>query len=250
MPLRIFLEKEEIPKDRSLNLTGERARYITRVLRLVPGDFLTLCAGDDVEYACNILAVEGKAVKLRVLGTAKIDLESNLDITLCQSLPKARKMELIIQKGTELGVKRFIPFLSSRSIARPGRDAIGDKRERWQKIAVEAARQSGRSFRPIVEGLKDFDELISGFNEAGLKNSLKLMPWESEEVTGLKSLSQAAPERVIVLIGPEGGFSAGEAEAAKKEGFVPVSLGKRILRTETAGLAAVSILQFLWGDMG
>ena len=166
---------------------------------------------------------------------------------MLQALPKGKKMDLILQKGTELGVRRFVPFISSRSVSRP-EGGLG-KSSRWSKIVLEAARQCGRNFMPAVEKPVPFDEVISGFAEDSDDGILKLIPWEGEETVGIKSLADKKVREVVLLIGPEGGFSEEEVARAGAAGFRSVTLGRRLLRTETAGLATVSILQYLWGDM-
>ena len=252
MSCRIFIEETDIPEDKgsTFRLFGEESKYIAKVLRLKEGDRIIICTGDGKEYSCTLSSVEERSVLLNLDGVEEVDRESNLDIILCQALPKAKKMDLIIQKGTELGVKRFIPFISSRSVSRPKDKEGSEKVRRWEKIALEAARQCGRNFTPGVDSVSSLEEVLGSFSGSDEKKTLKIIPWEEEESMKIGSLSSTPLERVIVLIGPEGGFSSEEVKIAKDAGFAPVSLGRRLLRTETAGFATVSILQYLWGDMG
>jgi 16S rRNA (uracil1498-N3)-methyltransferase len=248
MNCRIFID--ELPAQNAgttLTLSSDEGRYLSRVLRLAEGDSVTICTDGGLEYECSIKEIKGKSVIVSIDSLCKVERESPLDITLCQALPKGKKMDLILQKGTELGVRRFVPFISSRSVSRPAGET--EKSSRWSKIVLEAARQCGRNFIPPVEKTADFDEMLSGF--AGLNDDsvLKIIPWEGEEVQGIKSLAGACVREAVLLIGPEGGFSEEEAVRAGQAGFKPVTLGRRLLRTETAGLATVSILQYLWGDM-
>jgi len=251
MSCRIFLEKIALLEPGSIfRLTGEESKYIARVLRLVEGETVIISSPTGPEYLTTIAAIEKKSVLLKVENIDETDRESGLDITLCQSLPKSKKMDLIIQKCTELGVRSFVPFTSSRSVSRPDGREGAEKVKRWEKIALEACRQCGRRFIPPVESVIKFDDLLRGMGGAHSEKTLRLIPWESEDNMGLRQLAHSEVEKVILLIGPEGGFSNEEVDRAKEAGFIPVSLGKRLLRTETAGLAAVSMLQYIWGDMG
>ena len=249
MNCRIFID--ELPAQdagATLTLSGDEGKYLSRVLRLVEGDRLTICTDGGLEYECSIKELRGKSVIVSIDSLCKVDRESPLDITLCQALPKGKKMDLILQKGTELGVRRFVPFISSRSVSRP--EGGPGKSSRWSKIVLEAARQCGRNFIPKVEMPIPFDELLSSLSEIKDDGVLKLVPWEGEEAKGIKSLAGKDVHDIFLLIGPEGGFSEEEVARAGEVGFKPVTLGRRLLRTETAGLATVSILQYLWGDMG
>lgn len=251
MSCRIFIEKLALLESGSdFRLTGEESKYIARVLRLVEGEPVIISGANGPEYLTTIVAIEKKSVLLKVEGIDETSRESKLDITLCQSLPKSKKMDLIIQKCTELGVRRFIPFTSSRSVSRPDKKEGSEKVKRWEKIALEACRQCGRRFIPPVDNVIKFDELLRGMSSIDNEKTLKLIPWESEDNKSLKQLSHKEVENIMLLIGPEGGFSGEEVDRAKKAGFIPVSLGSRLLRTETAGFATVSMLQYVWGDMG
>jgi len=160
-------------------------------------------------------------------------------------------MELIIQKGTELGAARVIPLVTERTIVRlePGRAV--NRQQRWQKVAAEAARQSQRSLIPRVDLPTGFKEVLKALPDP--ETSLCLIPWEDESACFIKPLLRqrtAIPESVWVFIGPEGGFSAAEIEQARAAGAIPVSLGPRILRTETAGFTVLTMLLYEWGDLG
>lgn len=258
MNCRVFIDRSGVSggAGTSVRLTGSEAKYLTRVLRLKKGDFITLCTVDGLEHCCTVTRIEGKDVILIVDKIERFDRESNLDITLCQALPKGKKMDIIVRKGTELGVRRFIPFVSSRSVSRPKEKEAKEKVRRWGKIALEASRQCGRNFIPDVEMIARFDDVLNELSNTTARNTLKIIPWEGEERRGLREVASSAgwkgsaPEKVIIIIGPEGGFSGDEAELAIQAGVLPVSLGKRLLKTETAGPAVISIIQYIWGDMG
>ena len=249
MNCRIFIDK--LPAQdagTSITLAGDEGKYLCRVLRLSEGDSVTLCTGGGLEYECGIKELAGKTATVSIDSVCRVDRESPLGITLCQALPKGKKMDLILQKGTELGVRSFVPLISSRSVSRP--EGGSEKSSRWSKIVLEAARQCGRNFIPPVEKPASLDEVLSGYAGDSDDSVLKLIPWEGEEALGIKSLAHEDVREVVILIGPEGGFSEEEVARAGQAGFKPVTLGRRLLRTETAGLATVSILQYLWGDMG
>ena len=251
MSCRVFAGNiKKLKPGEELRLTGEESKYVARVLRLQEDDRIILSSSESLEYHCIIKAIEKKSVLLTVDSVEEPKRESKLEITLCQSLPKSKKMDLIIQKGTELGVKEFIPFISSRAVSRPDDRESREKVKRWEKLSLEAARQCGRTFIPPVEEVISIDELLNKVSSVDDKETLKIIPWESEDKQGLKELSHLPFKKAYLLIGPEGGFSNEEVEKAKKAGFIPVTLGSRLLRPETAGFTAISIMQYIWGDMG
>ncbi len=217
-------------------VTGGDAHQIKDVLRMTPGDLIELLTGDGQVHEAKIVHLAKGRVECEVISSHTDESEPKVKITLAQALPKARKMDLIIEKCVELGVNRIIPMLSERTIAKEA------KLERWQKIAKEAAEQAKRAVIPQVSELRKFGDVLK------LKKQfdLALIPWEEEKELSLKKAlaSHRASSSILLLIGPEGGFSAAEVAAAQKEDFVSVSLGKRILRTETAGLTALAAINY------
>ena len=246
--MRRFFVEPEFLRQSSGKISGELLRHITTVLRLKEGDSLCLADACGHEAIAWITAVgKGEAsVNLEPFYSVSRD-EGTLPVTLCQGLPKGEKMDLILQKSTELGINRVVPFNAERSVARLDSDRLGKRLLRWEKIVQESARQSGRSSIPSVGFYEDLRELLQ--KETG---SLKLLLWEGEKDQGLRELIKKTdkPESVSIIIGPEGGLTSAEAKNAAAAGYIPVTLGKRILRTETAGLAVVAILQYVWGDLG
>ncbi len=229
---RFFIKKEDIPVIR-----GEDAHHISKVLRLKTGDKIELLDGENNRYQAKIERVNKGEIICQIIKTEKIQSHPKIKITLAQCLPKHTKMDLIIQKATELGVHEIIPVASERSIAK------ADKQVRWQKIAKQASQQSGRSYVPNIQALMSFDEII----KLSYKFDLGLIPWELEQEKSLKAVIAnlvLAPRNILVIIGPEGGFSHKEAAAAKNSNIIAVSLGKNILRTETAGLAILAMLNY------
>jgi len=221
---------------------------MARVLRLKKGALLCLADGNGREYKGTIDRVGGESlvIKLEEIGTAPI-VGIGPGITLFQGLPKGDKIDWIIQKCTELGVAEIVPFVSARSVSRPTAARFKEKLERWRRIAAEAARQSNRISVPQVTFATDLSEACRQAD-----HPVKLLLWEEEQPGTLRNLlaGVTSPERIAVIVGPEGGLTREEVASALKCGFISVSLGKRIVRTETAGLALLAILQFYWGDIG
>ena len=172
--------------------------------------------------------------------------ESSLEIILLQALPEKERMELIIQKATELGVSAILPFQSERSISLKEREAKQKKAHRWQHIAVKAVQQSRRAKVPYVGKCRAFQEVLEDCGEDGLK----ILLWEKEGELLKGILRQQPTQKIYVMVGPEGGFTEEEVRLAKEKGFIPVKLGQRILRTETAAITMAAILQYELGDLG
>jgi len=205
-----------------------------------PGDKIELADGSGKIYGCKIQDLKKDQVICRIIEIKQPANALKTKTTIAQCLPKARKMDLIIQKCTELGVFEIIPVLSERSIAK------AEKPGRWQKIAKEAAEQSGGSFIPTIQTLTTFADIL----KLASNYDLALLPWELEKEKTLKQVLKTdervnrQTNKLLILIGPEGGFSKKEAEQAKTAGFIPVSLGKRILRAETAGITVLSMINY------
>ena len=219
----------------SASITGDDAHHISRVLRMKAGDALSLCDGAGYEYDAVITAISQDRVECSLGERHNSDVESPVQITLFQCLPKTGKMELIVQKCTELGVFSIVPVLSARCVVVPNKD-YEKKRERYNRVALEAAKQSRRAMiqqvLPLVE-LKKID--VKAFD-------LFLVAYEDECAVSLKQALRAAnaPKTVALLIGPEGGLEEGEVGRLVQAGAHSVSLGRRILRTETAGMAMLA----------
>ncbi len=262
-PPRFFIDPAQVTGDRII-ITGDDLRHIRTVLRKRPGDLLTLLDGAGGEYAAEIRELRRDELEASVIGKQEHEL-TGPRIILGQGLPKVDKMDWIVQKAAELGVSSLVPLLTERTIVKV-RD--GEKRiARWRKIAREAAMQSRRLDIPTVRQVMSFQEflgdleglvtplhppLAGGEKEGGgvadtspFAGTLLLIPWE-EGTQPVKEVLRAFPaaETVVVLIGPEGGFSLDEAGRAKDRGFRAVSLGPTILRTETAAIAALSMIGY------
>ena len=227
-----------------LTITGDDAHHIGRSLRMRPGEELTLCDTCGTDCRCVVEEVSESAVVVRVLERRPSDTEPTVEVTLYQGYPKGDKLETVIEKAVELGVTRIVPVLTDRSVARPDDKSAARKLERWQRRALEAAKQCGRGRIPQVEPLIAFSALpgrIGGHGTAMFCYELGGQP--------LSGLVNKSTSDVAIFIGPEGGIAPSEAQALLDAGAVPVTLGKRILRTETAPLAAITAVMLLTGNM-
>jgi len=238
-PPRFFITPEQV-REPYITITGDDLRHIRTVLRKQPGDLLTLLDGQGREYIVRIAAMERSEIDTEIVEQRTRELPT-VRVALGQGLPKSDKMDFIVQKATELGVSSLVPLMTERTIMK-----VKDEEKRvtrWQKIAREAAMQSGRPDIPKVETIRSFSDFIRTL--APGPQTLLLFPWE-EGTVPIKQVLRQTPDalNIIVLIGPEGGFSQAEAEAAKEKGFHLVSLGPNILRTETAAVAVLSMILY------
>ena len=239
-----FFQHMDLPAEPgdTLRIAGQDGVHIRRSLRMQPGDSVTVCDGRGNDYATEIAGFDGDEVVLSVTARTQTVSEPSVKVTLYQGFPKGEKMEWIIQKAVELGVARIVPVVTSRSIAKPG-DKAARKTERWQKIADEAAGQCGRGILPEVAMPMTFREALPLMTAAPL-----FVCYEA----GGKSFSElltTTPDEVGLFVGPEGGISPAEIEALTAAGAQCATLGKRILRCETAPLAALTLLMGLTGNM-
>ena len=230
-----------------LRIEGEEVKHIQKVLRLKAGDEILVFDGLGKEFEGTIIKEGHSSVIVKIQRMLSPEGDSPLEVTLAQSLLKGEKMDTLIQKATELGVKEIIPFFSSRSIPLLEKSRRLKRHHRWEKIAIEASKQCGRGVVPKVELVKDYPDML----RTASTDSLRLILWENEGVN-LREVLEGSKERkkIFFVIGPEGGFSQDEVEKAKRAGFVAVTLGRRILRAETASLCLLSILQYERGDIG
>ena len=234
-------------QDGLLKIEGEEVKHIRKVLRLKAGDKIILFNGLSKEYEGTILEETASSVLVKVQNISSPQKDSPLKVTLAQSLLKGEKMDFLIQKATELGVKEIIPFLSSRSVPFLEKSRRPERRRRWERIAIEASKQCGRGVVPRVESLKDYSEML----QIASPDELRLILWEREGVKLKEVLEKSEEkEKIFFVVGPEGGFSHEEVDEAEKWGFIPVILGRRVLRAETASLCLLSILQYEKGDIG
>ena len=239
--VRFFAQPEELAGD-SVILTGENAQH-AKVLRLKPGETVLLCDGDGHEGLCEVVSTEGWL--LRIINRQASQSEPAVKVSVYMALPKADKLEHVIQKATELGAYEIITFPSARCVSRPDEKSLKKKLERWEKIAASAAEQSGRGRIPRVLVLGSFSQALSRAAQA----DKVLLFYEHEEALTLKmALSSGGYSTVSLLTGPEGGLEESEVAQAREAGLQVCTLGKRILRCETAPLCALSAVMYDAGE--
>lgn len=239
---RFFVPPENVG-DKKIKITGDDVNHICHVLRMTEGHEMVVSCGRGVDYFCRIRRVLDTEVELEILREAPVETELPVRITLCQSLPKLDKMDWIIQKAVELGAAEVVPVQSRRCVVKLDERKAEKKLTRWRAIAKAAAKQSGRGKIPEIHRVLSFEEALD-YAEA----DLVMIPYElCEDMAGTVHVMEKAADKgsIALFIGPEGGYERGEVAYAMERGALPVSLGKRILRTETAGLAALSVLMFM-----
>ena len=241
---RFFIPK---PYKQEMQITGRDAHHIIDVLRMAPGDRLQVVADDGISFVGEITAVGTNTVTVLTREVLRETHEPDVRISLLQGLAKGEKMEFIIQKAVEIGVAEIFPVAMAHSVVVLDSSKAEKKVERWQKIAEAATKQSKRDIVPMVHGVMTLGQIP----QQG-KWDLLLVAYESENQVSLKEVLQAHKEAktVGVIIGPEGGLSTEEVEAAQKQGGIAVSLGRRILRTETAGLVAATAILYETDNLG
>jgi 16S rRNA (uracil1498-N3)-methyltransferase len=242
---RLHVRPEAVQGDRVIFDAGE-TRHLARVLRLRAGDEVSALDGRGHELRVRLASVGRHAAEGVVLETRPVATESAFRLTLAQSIPKGEKMEAVIRMSTELGVHRVVPLVTDRTVAAPGAERGTARITRWQRVAREAATQSGRGAVPEV----DTPRPLGVWLEERRSEELLLCLWESGTTPLAARLPPDPVAAATVLIGPEGGLSSGEVQAAAAAGAVVAGLGPRILRTETAGPVALALLQSRYGDLG
>ena len=236
-----FFTKPDYIDGSELKIVGEDVSHISKVLRMSAGDNIIVCDGEGNDYDAVIKSISKTEVVAEITGKYVCDAEPCVDVTLYQALPKQGKMEYIIQKNTELGINKIVPVYTKRCVVKPS-----DKTERWSKVAESAAKQCGRGIIPQVMPVITFEEAVKQMQEY----DLALMPYECEEDNGLKKVLQSSEYKsVSIFIGPEGGFDLKEVDTAINSGVKTVTLGKRILRTETAASAVLPIIMYENNEM-
>ncbi len=247
---RFYIETADLIGSQAV-ISGSDARHIKTVLRLKAGDAVELLDGTGVEYTAQITGFLSGTVTLRVLEKRICTTEPHVKITIAPGMLKDKKMDELVRRLTELGISRWAPFFAARSVPRPDPRRLAARRARWQKIAVEALKQCRRSHMPEIMVPVTFEEILSMTRGS----DLKIIFWENQApdpdtVLSGPALGDKSCRKIFVLLGPEGGFTHEEIELARSCGFVTASLGPRILRAETAALAAAVMMQFIFGDMG
>lgn len=250
---RYFVQPAQLQAE-VVEIIGDDARHIAKVMRGASGDRIIVSNGRDREVEALLEVVDSSRVLARVDVERVMDRETHHRFWIAQSMPKADKFELVIQKGTELGATGFIPFSSERTIVQYDERKAGKRIDRWQKIAKEAAEQSHRNVVPVIEEPRSWKQVLQQIAEV----DHAFLLYEKEHERGLRSeltkLTQcqgdAPSQSFLIIVGPEGGLSEKEVEEAAAAGAVVVTIGKRILRTETAPIAALCCLLYEFNEMG
>jgi 16S rRNA (uracil1498-N3)-methyltransferase len=241
--MRRFYAPPEGFQEGTVRLDPEETRHLARVLRLGVGEVVEVCDGLGRQVEARVAELDPKGARLQVLRELPFWGESPLRLVLGIGLAKGEALDGVVRQATEMGVQQIIPFLSERS-ERLTPERARRRRTRWQRLSRENLKSCQRSRLPEIEAVQEFAAVLPGSEE------MKLIFWEEERGGGLQScLGQPRPAAARILIGPEGGFSAGEVDLAREAGFQVVSLGPRRLKVETAALAAISLLQYAWGDL-
>lgn len=245
---RFFIEQTKITSTK-IFITGSDAAHIKKVLRMKSGDRIGLFDGRGFEYEARIENLLAGSVEVSITKRFLSASESPVQIIVAQALLKDKKMDILARQLTEIGITKLIPFTSIRSVPRPDKKRLSERRKRWEKIAIEALKQCRRGHVTEIGETITFNDVIKIDDEC----DLKIVFWENES----KPISNAVQQvhdrhykKILAVLGPEGGFTEKEIEDARACGFVTASLGPRILRAETAAVAACTILQYLFGDMG
>lgn len=246
--MRRFKIDARVISQNSAVIKGSDANHIVNVLRLKAGGRVVLFDGAGWEYAAVIAEVLHGEVRLSIEESRRCQVESPLQVTVAQGFLKDKKMDTLIRQLTELGISRWIPYFGARSVPRPDTKRLANRIARWQKIADEALKQCRRAQSPRIETAADFKAMLPLADAS----ALKLIFWEAEEAAFPEKDRVAGAEhrRAFIVLGPEGGLTAEEIDQARKAGFQVVSLGPRILRAETATIAAGTLVQYLFGDLG
>lgn len=243
---RFFVPKKSINHQRA-TVEGPELDHLRKVLRLGPGDSIIVFDDAGWEHEAVIRSLSAQAAEIDVLRSFQVERESPLQLTLAVGLTKGEKMDFVVEKATELGAQAIVPFVSAYTVPKLDQRKIEKRGERWQKIALAAAKQCGRTRIPEIFPLVNFENMVQ--QTAG---PLNLLFWEKEAHQTLKQVHATDPDArsIFLVTGPEGGLSDQEADLAQQHGFKAIRLGRRILRAETAAVTAASLVQFLWGDLG
>jgi 16S rRNA (uracil1498-N3)-methyltransferase len=246
--MRRFFVDELLSTQDSFVITGSEARHMTRVLRMSPGDRLILLDKAGERFQAVIEEATRHHVLVHLENPLPSAAPSPVCITLCQALLKSHRMDLVIEKTSELGVNRVLPYLADRTVVQVDKAKTHSKVKRWQEIARSAAKQSDRSTPAEIGPLRSFHELLAVLST---ESAMRILLWEGEGISSLKDLlrSNSPVASVIAMVGPEGGFTEREVKETGEAGFVSVSLGSRILRAETAAISLVTLIQYEWGDL-
>lgn len=245
MPIPRLYVKQTLAAQAHITLRDEAARYIGKVLRCRPGDALKLFDGSGPEYPATIVRISKQDVELRLSEATSGSVESALDVRLLQGISRGERMDFVVQKATELGVRRISPLQTEFSVVRLDKARAAKRQLHWQRIAESACEQCGRNVPPVIDEAQSFQDFLA---DPAVSQSTRLLLLPE---AGIDLAAAGRPRAGVELfIGPEGGLSPGEVTQVTAREFLPVRIGPRVLRTETAALATLALVQGLWGDLG
>ena len=235
---------QELAPGVKIALDEHAANHVARVLRMQPGQAFLLFNGDGLDYPAEIVEVSKRLVEVSITGTAPAAPESPLRVTLGQVISRGERMDYAIQKSVELGANTIVPLVSERCEVRLQGDREDKRLRRWQQLATSAAEQCGRARITTIAPIQQLPAWLGSTADAGQATSKLVLHHHSEQpLTHVER-----PQHLMLLIGPEGGLAEHEVDAARQAGFIPTAFGTRVLRTETAPIAALAVCQWLWGD--
>ena len=243
---KLYINADNINDGKAI-IKDQDARHLINVLRLTPGTQIELCDGRGTDFKAEIETMSSRIVTLKILEKYSSPSESPAHITFAQGMLKDKKMDILVRHLTELGIAEWVPFFAQRSIPKPDSKRIISRMERWKRIAKEALNQCGRSVLPRIGDPVPFNDLISQYSG----DYQKIIFWEKAScpLNSIRDQDNKTMEKIIIIIGPEGGLTEDEIKFAWQYGFKTYSLGPRILRAETASIAACSLIQNIFGDL-
>lgn len=246
--MRRFYTEARIAIDQINVISGSNARHIDKVLRLKTGEIITIFDGKGCDYEAKIVSTSTNRVEVSVIRRISSPSEPDVNITLAQAMLKGKKMDILVRQITELGIKRWLPFKCERSVPVPNRKKIQSRIERWETIVKESLKQCKRGSLTEICPVVSFEEMLT----MGKTSDVKLIFWENETHSLQEVLANlpARCETIFAILGPEGGFSETEIQKAVSLGYQSVSLGPRVLKSETAALTVCALMQYIFGDLG
>jgi 16S rRNA (uracil1498-N3)-methyltransferase len=242
-----YVEPENVGKD-SIQILGDEAKHILTVLRYKKGEVIEVVDGKGSKYKVMITCAEKDLAECKILSKTLLENEPKVFLTLAQSIGKGMKMDWVIEKGTEIGVSSFIPLVTSRTLVQLGEEKEKDRLVRWKRVAISSMKQSLRSVLPDIQKFTSLEKLLSQIKDYDLALSGSL----DKKAKRIKSLfsSKKSLKKLLVIVGPEGGFTQEEEKKLIQAGAIPVNLGKRRLRTETAGIVFCSLVFYEVKELG
>lgn len=242
---RFFIHPEQMGKYESV-ISGDDAHHLRDVLKIQPEDLVVVFDGRGREFRARVVSVTRQQIRVAMLDRVEADTDSVLDLTIGQGYLKDKKMDALVRQLTELGVVRWVPFLSRRSVPTPNPQRLKGRYQRWQKISMESLKQCKRSRVMDISAVVSFEEAIKQAETC----DLKVIFWEGAKAAAVLHRQRPInPASIFMMVGPEGGFDEKEIDFARQAGFEIASMGPRILKAETAALAAAALAQFVFGDM-